>query len=48
MGEINHQLDESNDNWPFLYALGRLLLTSVLVVKSATGLNFTPLCSPNL
>lgn len=43
MSVSNHQLDETNENWPFQYAL-----KSVLVAKSATGLNFTLLCSPNL
>lgn len=39
----SHQLDETIENWPLQYAL-----TSVLVAKSATGLDFTLLCSPNL
>lgn len=43
MSVAHHQLDEANDNWPFQYAL-----TSVLAAKSATGLNFILLCSPNL
>lgn len=32
----------------FQYTLGRFLLTSVSVAKNATGLHFTPRCSPNL
>lgn len=32
----------------FQDALGRFGLTSVLVAKNATGLDFTILCSPNL
>lgn len=42
-----HQLDESDEkNWPFSVCSWQILfVTSVLVAKNATGLNFTILCS---
>lgn len=49
MSVTNHQLDESNENWPFSVCSRQIFfLTSVFVTKNATGLNFTILCSLNL
>lgn len=44
MSVTNHQLDESNENWPFSVCSWQIFTDFYVGAKYTTGLNFTTLC----